>query len=330
MFRMFRPRFRSFALLALLLTLFGSITPALAQEATPATDGGSAFAELGLPEIAVTITETAYEGAPTELEAGRYVLSVTNALEPVEGPFGPESAGAAFLQIPEEMTAEEVIAEVGPPAATPEAADAAASPMAEDGFMRPPPWYYETTLAGGPHALPGETRSAVIELTAGEWVLWAESPGAPQAPVPVTVSGDAPADQPAVSADLRIEMSEYTFTFPTPLTAGSHVIELANVGEQPHFIGMVRVPEGTTLDDVMALYEIFEAMAEDPMATPTGGLTFEDMDFVLHTAYQSPGVTAWYTAELERGTYLAVCFVPDVESGIPHAMLGMTQIVEVE
>ena len=319
---MFRQRLRSFALLTLLVTLFATSAPALAQEATP-DGGGSAFADLGLPEIAVTITETAYEGAPAELAAGRYVLTVTNALEPGEGEFGPESTGAAFLQLPEDVTAEDFIAEFGPP----EAADAAASPMAEEEeFMLPPPWYYETTLAGGPYALPGETRSAVVELTAGEWVLWAEFPGAPQAPVPVTVTGEAPADQPAVSADVRIEMSEYTFTFPTPLPAGSHVIELANVGEQPHFIGMGRVPEGTTLDDVMALF----AMFEDPMATPVGGLSFEDITVVLDTADQSAGVTAWYTAALEPGTYLAICFVPDPESGTPHAMLGMTQLVEVE
>lgn len=325
---MFRPRLCSFALAVALVTLLGSIAPALAQEATPAADGGSGFAELGLPEIAVTITETAYEGVPAELAAGRYLLSVTNAMEPGEGEFGPESAGAGFLQLPDDMTAEDFIAEVGPPAASPEAADAAASPMADgEEMMAPPPWYYETTLAGGPYAVPGETRSAVVELTAGEWVLWAESPGAPQAPVPVTVTGEAPADQPAVSADVRIEMSEYTFTFPTPLTAGSYVVELANVGEQPHFIGMGRVPDGTTLDDVMALF----AMFEDPMATPAaGGLSFEDIDIVLDTADQSAGVTAWYTAELEPGTYLAVCFIPDPESGIPHAMLGMTQLVEVE
>lgn len=323
---MFRLRLRSFTLIAVLLSLLGGAAPALAQEATPA-GGGNPFAELGLPEIAVTVTETAFEGAPAELEAGRYVITVTNALEPTDSPFGPESAGAAFLQLPEDMTADDFFAAGGSPAASPESAGAAASPMAEeDEFMLPPAWYYETTLAGGPYALPGETRSAVIDLTPGEWVLWAEFPGAPQDPVPVMVTGEAPADQPAVNADLRIEMSEYTFTFPTPLTAGSAVVELANVGEEPHFIGMGRVPDGTTLDDVMGLF----AMFDDPMATPTGGLSFADVDIVLDTADQSAGVTAWYSVELEPGTYLAVCFVPDPVNGIPHAMLGMTQIVEVE
>ena len=41
---------------------------------------------MALPEIAVTITETAFEGVPAELAAGRYVLTVTNALAPAEGP----------------------------------------------------------------------------------------------------------------------------------------------------------------------------------------------------------------------------------------------------
>lgn len=324
---MSRAFLRWFALLIVLLTLFGGSAPVLAQDATPAGDSGAAFADLGLPEIAVTITESAYEGVPAELAAGRYVLTVTNALAPEEGPFGPESAGAAFLQLPEDMTAEDFIAEAGPPAATPEAADAAASPIGEDeGDMMPPPWYYETTLAGGPYAMPGETRSAVIELTAGEWILWAEYPGAPQAPVPVTVTGEAPADQPVPAADVIVEMDEYSFAFSPDLTVGSQVFEVANVGEQPHFIGMGRVPEGTTVDDVMGLF----AMFEDPMATPVGGLAFEDIEIVLDTADQSAGVTAWYPADITPGTYLLVCFVPDPESGIPHAMLGMTQIVEVE
>jgi hypothetical protein len=196
--------------------------------------------------------------------------------------------------------------------------------------MLPPPWYYETTLAGGPYALPGEVRSAVIDVTAGEWVLWAEYPGAPQAPVPVMVTGEAPADQPTVSADVRIEVREHTFTFPTPLTAGSHVVELANVGEQPHFLVMGRVPEGTTMDDVMAFFATFAEPMATPMATPTAGLAFEDITTVLDTADQSAGVTTWHTAELEPGTYLVACFLPDPESGTPHAALGETQLIEVE
>lgn len=327
---MFNLQLRSFAFFVVLLTLLGSVAPALGQEATPASGADSAFAELELPEIAVTITETAYEGAPAELAAGRYVLTLTNAIEPVAGPFGPESAGAAFLKLPEDVTAEDFIAQVGPPSATPMADDAAASPTTEEEMMAPPPWYYETTLAGGPYAYPGQSASAVIDLTAGEWILWGEYPGAPQSPVPVTVTGEAPGDQPVPAAGVTIAMDEYSFAFSPDLTAGTQIIELTNVGDQPHFIAMAGVPEGTTIDDAMALFATFEMAEEDAMATPGGGLSFENITPVLDTADQSAGVTAWYTADIAPGTYLLLCFVPDAESGVPHAMLGMTQIVEVE
>jgi len=314
---------RTTALIGALAGLLGSGgVVALAQDASPAA-GDAAFADLGLPEIAVTITEDAYEGVPSELAAGRYVLTVTNTLAPVEEAFGPESSGAGFLQLPADLPAAEFVDLVGPP----DDAEGAASPTAGEELMAPPPWYYETGLAGGPYALPGESASAVVDLGPGEWVLWSEYPGAPQAPVPVTVAGEAPADQPIPEAAIRIEMSEFVFTFPSSLTAGSHVVELANVGEQPHFIGLAGVPAGTTVDDALALIGSFE----NPEATPVAdGLTFDVITPALDTADQSAGVTAWYTVDLAPGTYLAVCFVPDAESGTPHAMLGMTQIVEVE
>ena len=80
--------------------------PVLAQDASPASGSGNPFADLGLPEIAVTITETAFEGVPAELAAGRYVLTVTNALEAGAGPLGPESSGVNFLRLTDELTAE--------------------------------------------------------------------------------------------------------------------------------------------------------------------------------------------------------------------------------
>lgn len=306
--------------------LGGGLAPAVAQDGTPAAGGGNPFAALGLPEIAVTITEDAFKGVPTELAAGRYVLSVTNLLGESEMAADPGGAGVGFLQLPPEMTGEAFVAQMSPSEGTPEVSGDVASPAAEEGSMTPPPWYYEVMLAGGPYAVPGERDWAVIDLAAGDWVLWGETPGAPQRPVPVTVTGAAPADVPTVRSDIRVEMSEYAFSFTPTLTAGTHVIEVANVGEQPHFVFLGGVPDGTTVDDALALF----ASVGDPAATPDGGLAMEEITEVLDTADQSAGVTAWYTADLGPGTYLAVCFVPDPASGTPHAMLGMTQIVEVE
>jgi len=139
------------------------------------------FADLGLPEIAVTITATAFEGVPTELAAGRYLLAVTNATE-------EEDLGAAFIQPPDGMTGAEFadmvagMAAESEEAATPgaDAAAAEASPAAEGEDSGIPPWYCEVSLAGGIYAGPGETSYIVIDLAAGEWALWAEDPSTPR------------------------------------------------------------------------------------------------------------------------------------------------------
>jgi hypothetical protein len=139
-----------------------------------------------------------------------------------------------------------------------------------------------------------------------------------------------PADLPEPAGDVTIEMSEFAFGFSAPLTAGQHIIALPNVGNQPHFLGIEGVPAGTTLEDVLALAESeTAAFMGTPMATPTDGLTFEDLEPVFGTGDQSAGTTAWYEIELEPGTYVAVCFVTDPDTGLPHIMLGMIEVFEI-
>jgi hypothetical protein len=44
----------------------------------------------------------------------------------------------------------------------------------------------------------------------------------------------------------------------------------------------------------------------------------------------SAGRTAWLVVDLAPGSYLAACFVPDRDSGAPHAFLGMLDVFTVE
>jgi hypothetical protein len=308
-----RPTARLFTVLLLLAALAAPLR-------TSAQDTANPFADLGLPEIAITVTDTAFDGAPSELEAGRYVLSVTNSSS------SEEDAGVGFVQAPEGMTAAELIGFMASLSATPEAADGEAAPAEEEGGTGAPSWYYETEIASGVYAPAGETAYAVIDLSAGEWMLWGDLPEAPQAPVPVIVTGEAPADQPTPVADVTIAMQEMSFSVDGSLTAGPQTIALTNAGQQPHFLLMIGVPEGTTPEDFLALSAAF---AGDPTASPPAGLSFEELTTGIESTDLSSGGTVWLHADLAAGTYVLACFFPDQETGAPHAFLGMVDVVTV-
>src|SRR5207253_10188218 len=109
---------------------------ALAQDATPAA---MVPADLGLPEVAITITDTGFD-APSEVPAGRVLLTVTNTATAT-----PDTADANFLLPPEGTTKADVAAIFGPQTAT---------PTMEEGPA--PAWIYQTTFAGGPIVPPGQ------------------------------------------------------------------------------------------------------------------------------------------------------------------------------
>ena len=308
------------------------IAPTLAaQDATPAA-GPSAFADLGLPELQITATQTEFQGLPDQLEAGRYLVTITVA-EDVE--FG---AGIEFIQ-PSGVTPEEFVEFLaGPPAETAvEVADA--TPFPEEiatpaegagGPEAPPDFYYESLLAGGVAAMAGETGHAVIDLPPGEWVAWGGDPFQPQAPIVVEVTGEMPADLPEPTADLTISMDEYEINVTEgQLTAGSQIVRVENIGEQPHFLFISRGPDTMTQEQVDRLIEWFQT---DPMGTPPPDVELDpetDFEDVGLSGTQSPEVTTWVEFDLEPGMYVLACFVPDQEDGDAHAFHGMYTVVEV-
>ena len=38
----------------------------------------------------------------------------------------------------------------------------------------------------------------------------------------------------------------------------------------------------------------------------------------------------WLAVDFAPGTYLAACFITDPETGMPHAMIGMIQVIVIE
>ena len=320
---MFRPRLPLVPALALLLALLVGVAPVAAQEATPAT--AALVDELGLPELRVTVTDEAFDGLPAEVSAGRYL--VTLEIQAAEG------GGLGFMQLPEGMDLEEFEALLaGPPVASPAAVVgtpvAEVGPPEDGGEQGPPEWYYRTRMAGGTGAFPaGQTAQVVVELTPGEWIAWADDPAAPQAPVALTVTGDEGATPDAgtePTADVTVTMYEYDFTVEGELAPGPQVIAVSNVGAQPHHMFMARTPGQVTEEQVGRILEL-----DAQGATPAPDEGLPNPDEFLPAAYVSTlstGATAWIPVNLEPGTYVMVCFVPDLDTGMPHAFEGMYQV----
>ena len=318
---------RSF-LMTVLVSIALSITGMGGVAAQDATPTAATFADtMGLPELRVQITDTAYEGLPAETAAGRYLLT----LDVTAG----EGGGLTFLRLPEGMSFDDFMALLaGPPAASPEVMEgtpgAEAGPPEGEGGDQPPEWYFQAEMAGGTAAFAG-TAQAIIDLSPGEWIAWAGYPDAPQAPVGLTVTGEAgatPAAGAEPAADVTVNMFEYDFSVEGTLTSGSHVFAVTTVGAQPHEMFMVRTPEPVTEEQIAQLLEL-----EMQGGTPAPDTDIPNPDEFIPVASMttlSMGKTAWIPVTLEAGTYIMVCFVPDIESGMPHAFHGMYEVITVE
>jgi hypothetical protein len=295
------------ALVVLLMPLL--LAPAaLAQEATPVA---TFPAQLGLPELRITITDTGFD-APSEITAGPVLVTVTNAATAMQ-----ESADANLALLPAGTTIDDVAATFGPQMATPTTGEEAL-----------PDWIYEATFAGGPIVLPGQSLQAVVDLTPGEWVLFNDSPGAPQQPqlLTATESAASPTAMEEPQADVDVQLQEYSFVgLENPIPAGPHLWKFTNTGKQPHIMILFQGPAGITMNQVMTLLQ-----SED--ATPPADVPYQESDFNFSQpglGVLSPGQTSWLALDLAPGTYIALCFVPDEETGAPHAVMGMVQVFTV-
>lgn len=285
-----------------------------------------AFSDLGLPELDVNFTTTAFEGIPEELAAGRYLLTLTAA---EDTDFG---GGIAFVQ-PDGMSAREFLeALAGPPDvagadASPEL-ETEATPGGEDEEMggAPPEFFFTSTYAGGIGAQSGQSAQVVLDLTPGEWIAWGDDPSASQEPVIVTVTGEMPTDLPEPESGATLTMAEYSIEVTEgELATGPQVVKVTNVGAQPHFLFIAQGPDSMT-------YEQVAAVLESEMTGTPAAVDFDpdaDLIPVSFTGTQSMNTDIWISVDLEAGKYALLCFFPDIESGMPHAYEGMYNVIEV-
>ncbi len=124
----------------------------------------------------------------------------------------------------------------------------------------------------------------------------------------VLLVGACGEDEPTV---VDIQGSEFTFTAPETIEAGTVSINFSNTGQQLHHLILARLPQGMTFAEAQPLLV-------DPDAPPPPG-----MALVGGGAPIDPGRSTSATAVLSAGTYLMLCFIPDSADGVPHIAKGM-------
>jgi hypothetical protein len=318
---------RAFTAGSVVTILGGATVVSLPAVRTVVAQAGTDLTSLGLPTIDITVTADAFEGAPTEVEAGRYLLTVTVA-DDVE--FG----SAGFVSPPEGTSAEDFLMLLGSGGGEVEPVPspiAEASPVAEGGEEEGPlpTFIYQSRFAGGTVAPAGMSGQAVIDLGPGEWILWGDDPEAPQPPVVFTVTGEMPTDLPEPDADIDVTYIDFGISFEGALTAGEHVLRIENMGAQPHFMFVAKGPDTMTNEQIADLlaWEMEGAAGTPP---DVGFDPDTDLMDVGYSGTQSIGTVTWITLSLEPGTFLAACFFPTAGEGIPHAYHGMHTVFTVE
>ena len=100
--------------------------------------------------------------------------------------------------------------------------------------------------------------------------------------------------------------TDYAFDIPA-VEAGRTSFVLTNDGHEAHFLLLVKLAEGVTLEQALATEDptgMIEGEWDTGLAAPGG----EDEEVI--------------TIDLEPGTYGALCFVAGPD-GTPHAFMGM-------
>jgi hypothetical protein len=248
------------------------------------------------PVVSFSAHDFKYDG-PASVAAGMTDMRITNN--------GKEPHQIQLIKTPADRTLEEV-----------------AAAMAVEGEGEVMPDWIE--LAGGPNgAEPGATSSAFVELEPGHYAITCLIPskdGVVHAAkgmlseFSVTEVGQTTASAPA--PEITIAAKEFAFGVEGELTAGSHVVNMTDMGEQAHEAFLVRLNEGTSATEYLAAFSP-EAQGPPPgaLAGGIGGIV--------------PGTSQSFNISLVPGRYAFICAFPDPDTGMPHAAVGMYHEFEV-
>ena len=267
----------------------------LAQDSTPAAEAMPSMFP-GYPVLEVSITDDAITANQTTIPTGNVVLHVTNNSS------SPASVG--MLGPNEGQTMDDL-------------KTAFATPVPDNEF---PPTLYTVIVLGGPAEIePGKTGEALLMVTAGDWAVFPEGN---QPPAFVTASDSPDSNTTDPTAPVEVTVGDFYFKGLDHVPAGPAIWKVTNEGKQPHMIAVSQVPDGTTFDQVMATLQYMNTGTPVPGSLNEGDFGPADAGLLL----LSTGKSCWVTSDLKDGTYVALCFVTDPATHMPHMAEGMVNL----
>jgi len=255
----------------------------------------------GYPTLTVTVSGAGLSLSSHTVPAGIVHFVVTNTTT------GGDSTGAAVVGPGAGKTMAEMQA-------------AASTPTAGNAF---PPFLYDATILGGPSDPPaGESRAALLNIPAGDWVVFNDGQLG-SVPLTATTSGESKTEVP--KADAEVVFGDFNFSGLDAIKSGQQLWKITNKGAQPHMLVLAGVPKGTTMDQVMA------TLMSQASGTPTAGaLDPSTVQFLSDgVLLLSTGQSMWLPITLAAGEYVALCFVTDPKTGKEHVMEGMEKLFTV-
>ncbi|MGC4193072.1 MAG: hypothetical protein QM589_18145 [Thermomicrobiales bacterium] len=279
---------------AISMTVF-AVAGASAQGATAAGSPGadsSLLEGLRLPVLAGTFTSSGLD-LPSEIAAGPTLVTLDNQTD--------SSVSVTFGQVPDDVSIEEFQRVVD----------------SDDAL---PAWTAKAVTPGSVDAEPHATASIVLDFAPGTWtVITSTDPHVDVAATTLAATGTMQAGSAdAIHADLTVAMGEYTFDFPDQVPAGPQIWRVTNNHTILHDLVLFKTPDPVTKDDVMN--GLMAGMNGTPVA---GAFSFETAMPVAILPVISGGESVWVEVNLAPGNYVAICFLTDPGSEMPHAAAGM-------
>lgn len=281
MFQRQQAGWRQFVVVLAVVLLAACSTPAAAPTATP----------VPIPAVTVEASDTALT-VPAGVPAGIVTVTVNNSGQAPHGPL--------FARLNDGVTQEQFM----------EALQSDESGMAAIALV---------TLMGGAQVQPGTSGQATFDFKPGNYIALDFGDGPPLL-ASFTVAAGIGAAPAAPAAGVNVDLIDFQFTMPEQIKAGAQTWQIENKGSQWHEMVVIKLNEGVTVQDVLAVL-----MSEEP---PEGPPPFEQVAF---WAPMSAGERAWMDVDLPPGDYTVVCFLPDFASTPPQSHLehGMVRTLTV-